>query len=171
MGVRRKPETARNVLGSLLALAGATAAVWSPFRAWYDGREGRYYRFQDLFTGITGVRAGLAESILLPLVFAAAVAVTGVVLRSRAAVATAGGLVLGFTILWMVRQGQALHGLSVSAYGNGLGVGVANAFGGGLLMLLGAAVMSGRRVPARRAEPEEDEEPPPARPMLDTPAD
>ncbi|MFB6506799.1 MULTISPECIES: hypothetical protein [unclassified Streptomyces] len=30
----------RNVLGSVLALAGAAAAVLSPFRDWYDGRPG-----------------------------------------------------------------------------------------------------------------------------------
>ncbi|MFF3392265.1 hypothetical protein ACFYW1_15230 [Streptomyces sp. NPDC002669] len=30
----------RNVLGAVLALAGAAAAVLSPFRDWYDGRPG-----------------------------------------------------------------------------------------------------------------------------------
>ncbi|WP_051779826.1 hypothetical protein [Streptomyces sp. NRRL S-241] len=40
----------RNALGSLLGLIGAAAAVRSPFRAWYDGRLGRDYRAQELFT-------------------------------------------------------------------------------------------------------------------------
>ncbi|MFF7335825.1 hypothetical protein ACFZAT_00660 [Streptomyces sp. NPDC008163] len=34
----------RNVLGAVLALAGAAAAVLSPFRDWYDGRLGRRRR-------------------------------------------------------------------------------------------------------------------------------
>ncbi|MEV7278188.1 hypothetical protein [Streptomyces sp. NPDC093111] len=134
----------RNVVGSVLALAGATAAVWSPFRAWYDGRHGRDYAIDELFTGITGGRSSLLGSILLPFAFAALLTVLGVVLRSRLLVALAGLVVLGFTILWMVRVGQAQGSLTVGADGHGLGDGVANALGGGVLLLLGAVVMSGR---------------------------
>ncbi|MEW2555349.1 hypothetical protein AB0957_26920 [Streptomyces zhihengii] len=134
----------RNVIGSVLALAGATAAVWSPFRDWYDGRPGRDYRVQDLFNGITGAGSGIAASVLLPLAFGALIALIGVVLRSRLLVALAGLIVLGFTVLWMVRQGQAAGSLTVSTDGRGLGDGVAMAAGGGVLMLIGAVVMSGR---------------------------
>ncbi|WP_406453485.1 hypothetical protein OG782_21895 [Streptomyces sp. NBC_00876] len=135
----------RNVLGSIVALAGAAAAVLSPFRNWYDGRLGRYYRIDDLFNGVTGTRPGLFGSILLPFVFAAVVTVVGVVLRSRLLVALAGVVVLGFTVLWMVRQGQAAGSLAIAADGSGLQQGVAGAAGGGVLLLLGAALMSGRR--------------------------
>lgn len=134
----------RNVVGSVLALAGATAAVWSPFRAWYDGRHGRDYAIDELFTGITDARSSVIGSILLPFAFAALLTVLGVVLRSRLVVALAGLVVLGFTVLWMVRVGQAEGGLTVGADGRGLGDGVANALGGGVLLLLGAVVMSGR---------------------------
>ncbi|MFB7278250.1 hypothetical protein ACFCZV_14165 [Streptomyces hydrogenans] len=134
----------RNVVGSVLALAGATAAVWSPFRAWYDGRHGSDYPIGDLFTGITDDKADVLGSILLPFAFAALVTLVGVVLRSRLLVALAGVIVLGFTVLWMVRVGQAEGSLVVSGNGRGLGDGVANAFGGGVLLLLGALVMSGR---------------------------
>ncbi|TXS55638.1 DUF4199 domain-containing protein [Streptomyces sp. t39] len=134
----------RNVIGSVLALAGATAAVWSPFRAWYDGRPGRYYRVQDLFGGITGADAAIVASVLLPLAFGALIALLGVVLRSRLLVALAGLIVLGFTVLWMVRQGQAAGSLTVSGDGRGLGDGVAMAAGGGVLLLIAAVVMSGR---------------------------
>ncbi|BAU84070.1 hypothetical protein SLA_3156 [Streptomyces laurentii] len=140
----------RNIVGSVLALAGATAAVWSPFRAWYDGRPGRDYRVQDLFGGITDVRAEVIGSILLPYAFAVLVTVVGVVLRSRLAVALAGLIVLGFTVLWMVRVAQVQNGLSLDSQGRGLGDGVAMAVGGGVLLLVGAAVMSGRR-PSYRA--------------------
>ncbi|MEU9123396.1 hypothetical protein AB0C96_26600 [Streptomyces sp. NPDC048506] len=132
----------RNVLGSLIALVGATAAVWSPFRPWYDGRHGSDVRIEDLFHGITGNAAALFGSILLPMAFAALLTLIGVALRSRVLVALAGLVVLGFTILWMVRQGQAASELTAGA--RGLGVGVANALGGGALMLLGALIMRGR---------------------------
>ncbi|MFI8790745.1 hypothetical protein [Streptomyces sp. NPDC055105] len=137
----------RNVLGSILALIGATAAVSSPFRAWYDGRHGRYYRLGDLFTGagVTDARATLFGSLLLPFVVAAAATLIGIVLRSRLLVAFAGVVVLAFTVLWMVRVGQAEGRMVVAGDGSGLGLGVAGAVVGGALLLLGAAVMSGRQ--------------------------
>ncbi|MFJ3768121.1 hypothetical protein ACIPQJ_17260 [Streptomyces sp. NPDC090082] len=161
----------RNVVGSVLALAGATAAVWSPFRAWYDGRHGRDYAIGELFTGITDAKADLAGSILLPFAFAALLALVGVLLRSRPLVALAGLVVLGFTVLWMVRVGQAEGSLAVGPDGSGLGDGVANALGGGVLLLLGALVMSGRHPRRHRVDvppgphrpaPEPAPEPPPA---------
>ncbi|MGP3633539.1 hypothetical protein ACTU45_09240 [Streptomyces sp. 24-1644] len=139
----------RNVIGSVVALVGAAAAVVSPFRAWYEGRLGRHYRIQDLFEGITDTGAAVMGSILLPFLFAAVVALVGVVLRSRLAVAFAGVVVLGFTVLWMVRQGQAAGGLTVGGEGSGVQTGVAIAGAGGLLLLLGAALMSGRRARPR----------------------
>ncbi|MFD3807614.1 hypothetical protein ACFWSF_15275 [Streptomyces sp. NPDC058611] len=140
----------RNALGSLLGLIGAAAAVWSPFRAWYGSRQGRDYRVEELFSGagITDDGAPLFGSILLPFLIAALLALVAVVLRSRLLMGLAGVVVLGFAVLWMVRQGQAQDGLSVGGDGQGLGDGLANAFGGGALLLLGAAVMSGR--PSRR---------------------
>ncbi|MFE3140804.1 hypothetical protein [Streptomyces scopuliridis] len=151
----------RNILGSLLALIGATAAVLSPFRPWYDGREGSDYPVADLFNGISGNGSSVFVSLALPFVFAALVTLFGVVLRSRALVGLAGLAVLGFTVLWMVRQGQSADGLGVSANGTGLGTGVAYAAGGGIVLLLAALVMSGRRH-ARRwdREPRHDYEPP-----------
>jgi hypothetical protein len=145
--------TTRNIIGSVLALIGATAAVWSPFRGWYDGRRGRSYRVEDLFNGITMTRSDLAVSIMLPLVFAALVTIVGLVLRSRLLVAFAGLIVLGFTILWMVRQGQVAGSLVVGGDGSGLGDGVALALGGGVLLLVASVVMSGRVPREAREEP------------------
>ncbi|MCZ4100642.1 MULTISPECIES: hypothetical protein [Streptomyces] len=135
----------RNVFGSLIALIGAAAAVWSPFRAWYDGRHGSEIRIEDLFDGITTDRAAVMGSLFLPMLFATLITLLGILLRSRLLVAFSGVLVLGFTILWMVRQGLAAG--SLTAGGNGLGIGVANALGGGILLLIGAATMSGRHHP------------------------
>ncbi|MYX71425.1 hypothetical protein GT016_02500, partial [Streptomyces sp. SID3915] len=128
----------RNVIGSVLALLGAAGAVQSPFRSWYNDRLGRDYRIQDLFGGISDASSAVMSSILLPFLFAALVTLVGVVLRSRWIVAVAGLVVLGFTVLWMVRQGQEAGSLSVGGDGSGLRYGVAQALAGGVLLLLGA---------------------------------
>ncbi|HET6857118.1 MAG TPA: hypothetical protein VFH94_08490 [Streptomyces sp.] len=151
----------RDVLGWILALVGATAAVLSPFRAWHDGRHGRDYRIEDLFGGITGARAELVGSIILPFAFAAVVTLIGLLLRSRPLVALAGVVVLGFTVLWMVRVGMAEGSLAVNSDGTGLKPGVAYALGGGVLLLLAAAALRGRRRLRTEAEDE------PRRPVFD----
>ncbi|WP_329386329.1 hypothetical protein [Streptomyces sp. NBC_01716] len=135
----------RNIIGSVLAVIGAAGAVASPFQAWYNGRHGRDYRVEDLFNGITGTSSDLWVSLFLPLVFAALVTLVGLVLRSRLLVALSGLIVLGFTVLWMVRQGQDTGSLTLDGDGNGIGLGVLAALGGGALLLIAAAVMSGRR--------------------------
>lgn len=134
----------RNLFGSLLALVGAAAAAWSPFRVWYAGRLGRDFRLHDLFTasGITSASASLWTSLFLPMLVAGGLTFIAVLLRSRAVVVLAALLVLGFATLWMVRQGQAAG--TLTAGGNGLAEGVAAAVGGGVLLLLGALVMRGR---------------------------
>jgi hypothetical protein len=137
----------RNVLGQVLALVGAAAAVWSPFQAWYNGRDGQYYRLEDLLTGtgVTAVSAELFASLFLPFVVAALLTLIGLVLRLRVLVVLAGVIVLGFTILWMVRIGLVEGSFTISGeQANGLGLGTALAFGGGVLLLLGAVFMRGR---------------------------
>ncbi|MDF4251267.1 hypothetical protein [Streptomyces sp. WMMB303] len=147
----------RNLLGSLLALIGAAAAVYSPFRPWYDGRLGRDFRIDDLFTGtgVTSADAALFTGLFVLMLVVAVIAVLGVLLRSRLTVTLAGVLGLGVTVLWMVRQGQAAGSLTAGNTG-GLASGAGLALGGALLLLLAGALMTGRRTAARRrhaAEP------------------
>jgi hypothetical protein len=146
----------RTVVGSLLALIGAAAAVWSPFRAWYAGRHGSVIRVDDLFTevGVTPAKAALLGSLFLPMAFAALLTLLGVLLRSRLALCLSALLVLGITILWMVRQGQSAG--SLTAGGNGLDYGVATAFTAGLLILLGAFLLprGSRRRPRHHGYPD-----------------
>jgi hypothetical protein len=68
--------------------------------------------------------------------------VIGAVLRSRALVIGAGVVAFGFTILWMVRQGNAAGELTVSSNSRGVGFGVASALIGGLLMIIGGLLMT-----------------------------
>ncbi|MFF8913593.1 hypothetical protein ACF08M_09775 [Streptomyces sp. NPDC015032] len=157
----------RDVLGSGLAVAGAAAAVRSPFLHWYGGRFGRQYRIDELFTGLTGARpgplgsgplgSGPLGSVLLAFLFAALLTVVGVALRSRLLVAAAGVVTLGFTVLWMVRQGEATGSLTVAGDGSGLQWGVVYAAGGAVLMLLGAVVMPGRHGGGQPARGHHDE--------------
>lgn len=143
----------RNVVGSILSLAGAAVAVWSPFLAWYDGRQGSDIRVDDLFTdvGVTPHDAALLGSLFLPMGFAALLTLLGLLLHSRLIVALAGVLVLGVTVLWMVRQAQFSH--SLTAGGDGLDTGVAAAVGGGLLLFAGACLLPGHHPPPRFGEP------------------
>lgn len=135
----------RNVVGGLLAVLGAAATLVSPWQAWYNGRHGSTYKFWEVFgTGVTDSRSGVMDSVFLVFLVIAAITVGGVLMRSRVLVGFAGVAALGFTILWMVRQGQAAGELTISSDSRGLGSGVANALSGGLLMLLGALVMTGR---------------------------
>jgi hypothetical protein len=140
----------RNVLGVLLPLAGAAAAVWSPFRNWYGGRLGRSYQVGELFTssGVTGTRSGLWTGLFLPMLAVAVLTLLAVLARSRLLVALAGLLVIGFAVLWMIRQGQDAGTLTAGA--GGLGDGVGYAFAGGALLLLASLVMRGRRPRGRR---------------------
>lgn len=136
----------RNTIGLILAVVGAAAAVWAPFRSWYNGRLGHDFRVWELFTGagVTDSGAGLFASMFLPLLVAAVLTVLGVVWRSRLLVLIAGIIALGFAVLWMVRQGQAQGSLTVTGDSDGLGSGVGLALLGGLLMLIGSAIMGGR---------------------------
>jgi hypothetical protein len=140
----------RNSLGSLLALIGAAAVVWSPFRPWYDGRNGRDFRIDQLFggDGITTTGAALFTGLFLLMLVVAVVAVVGAVLRSRMMVAVAGVLALGFTVLWMVRQGMAAGTLTMGDVG-GVASGAWLALGGSVVLLLASAGMKGRRTTAR----------------------
>lgn len=156
--------TLRNAIGSLVALAGVVAIVWSPFRPWYGDRRGKDYLVVDLFRagGVTGDHARLVSSLLAPMLITALVTLMGLVLRSRLLVGLTGLVVLALTVLWAVRQGQAAGSLTVGARGEGLNTGVATAAVGGAALLLAALVMPGRR--PRHADafaPDPIPEPPP----------
>lgn len=145
----------RNILGGLLALVGAAATLVSPWQPWYNGRHGSTYKFYEVFgSGITPSRSGIMDSVFLLFLIMAVLTAIGVLLRSRALVGFAAVVSFGFTILWMIRQGQAAGELTVTGANNrGLGSGLAWAFVGGLLMVIGSLVMVGRPRRVATAEP------------------
>ncbi|WP_326597387.1 hypothetical protein [Streptomyces sp. NBC_01803] len=148
----------RNTLSFVLAAIAAAAALVSVFFDWYGARDGRHFKWTELFTadGVSAENASLFEGLFLPMLIAAALAVAGILLRSRLLMLLGGITALGITILWMVRQYQVTDSLTIGA--NGLKWPVAAALGSGLLMLFGAAGMAGRhvrehRVPAAEPQP------------------
>lgn len=140
----------RNLLGILLALIAAGVAAWSPFRTWYGSRPGRDFQVSELFSssGITGAQAGLWTGMFAPMFGAAVFALFALLLLSRKLLVLTGLIVAGFTILWMVRQGQAEGTLTAGA--GGLGEGVGYALGAAVALLVAALVMRGRRPRGRR---------------------
>ncbi|MGK5531670.1 hypothetical protein [Streptomyces sp. URMC 129] len=141
----------RNTLGFVLAAIAAAAALASVFFDWYGARDGRRFEWTELFTadGITADNASLFAGLFLPMLVAAALAVTAILLRSRLLMLLAGITALGITILWMVRQYQVTDSLVIGQ--NGLKWPVAVALGSGLLMLFSAGGMAGRHVREERA--------------------
>ncbi|ELS53337.1 hypothetical protein [Streptomyces viridochromogenes] len=127
----------------LLTLVGAAALVLSAFQPWYEGREPREVALTDLFTGLEPAAAGgAAASMLLPLVAVAAVAVLGLLVRSRAvlAVACVAGLATG--ILWTVQQIRAVAPVAFEV--TEVQRGLWNAGGGVLALVIAAIVLPPR---------------------------
>ncbi|MEV1006987.1 hypothetical protein [Streptomyces sp. NPDC049881] len=135
----------RNTLGTVLAVLAAAAAIISVFFHWYGSRDGRLYKLTQLFTseGITRSNANLLTGLFLVMLVAAAVTLLGLLLMSRWLVALAGLIVLGFTILWMVRQYQVSDNLTVGD-GN-LKFPAVLALISGAALWLASALMPGRR--------------------------
>ncbi|TRV71680.1 hypothetical protein FKN01_31445 [Streptomyces sp. 130] len=127
----------------LLALAGAAALVLSAFQPWYEGREPREVELTDLFTGLGPETAsGTGSSMLVLLAGAAAVAVLGLLLRSRAVLAAAclAGLATG--VLWTVQQIRAVAPVAFEV--TDVQRGLWNAGGGVLALMIAALVLPPR---------------------------
>jgi len=135
----------RNVTGAALAVIGAAVTLVSPWQSWYAGRHGSTYKFWEVFgSGITAARSGIMDSVFLVFLVTAIITVIGAILRSKAIVLVGAVIALGFSILWMIRQGNAAGQLVVTTNGSGIGQGVAWALGGSALMLAGGLMMHGR---------------------------
>ncbi|RMI27475.1 hypothetical protein [Streptomyces triticirhizae] len=139
----------RNTLGAVLALIAAVVGIGSVFFDWYGGRDGRNYRWWDLFNGagVTGGTPALIAGLFLPMLVAAALAVAGILLRSRLLTALSGAAILGFTLLWMIRQYNTTDSLTIGQ--GGMSWPVLAALGSGLLMLYAATTMAGRHLADR----------------------
>jgi hypothetical protein len=137
--------TTRNLIGSLLALIAAAAAVYGTFVPWLNARNGNDFQLTDLlWNGITTTSSGLWVSLFLPMLAAAILTLAGVLLRWKTPVMIAGLIVLGFTVLWLVRVGLDLGTLSVGATGV-INRGVAFGLGSAALLFLSAGLMAGRK--------------------------
>ncbi|HEX4788284.1 MAG TPA: hypothetical protein VH372_07460 [Actinospica sp.] len=134
--------TSRRMIGTVLGLIAAAAAVWSAFISWYAGREGSNIRIQDLFSsGITLANASTMTSLFLPLAFAALLFVVYAVIGWRWLMVLGGLICIATALLWGTRQAQTAAGLHAALVGHGAQLAAA----AGALMLIAAAVAPARR--------------------------
>jgi hypothetical protein len=152
----------RRLIGTVLGLIAAVAAVWSAFITWYGSREGSNIRIQDLFTtnGITLDSASTMNSIFLPLAFAALLCVIYAAVGWRSPLVLGGLVSIATALLWATSQAQTVAGLHADLVGPGPML----AAGAGALMLIAAAVAPPPRrrhrpaaaapVPQQSAEPD-----------------
>jgi len=148
-------SSTRRLIGLVLVVAAAVAAVWSAFVTWYAGRNGRDIRVHDLFNGLTPQKADSLGSLLIPMAVSAVLVLAGIVVWWRWLWALGGLVALATAILWGIRQAQTVDGLHASLMGNG----PATAACAGAAMLLAAVLASGRgkktrQEPAERLSPE-----------------
>jgi hypothetical protein len=136
----------RNTMGSVLAVVAAAAAVVSVWFDWYGNRDGWRFKWPQLFTdtGITPDNANWFTGMFLPMLVGAALAVAAILLRSRLLMLLSAVVVLGFAILWLVRQYNVADSLTVGA--GGLKWPALLPLGAGVLLLVSAASMAGRHV-------------------------
>ena len=148
-------SSTRRLIGLVLVVAAAVAAVWSAFVAWYGARNGTDIRVQDLFDHITLQKANTFGSVLIPVAVSAVLVLAGIVVWWRWLWALGGLVAIATAILWGVRQAQTGDGLHASLMGNG----PAMAACAGAAMLLASVIATARgkktrQEPADRLSPE-----------------
>ena len=139
-------SSTRRLIGLVLVVAAAVAAVWSAFVDWYGSRNGSDIRIQDLFNGITLRTADSLGSLLIPLAVSAVLVLAGIVVWWRWLWALGGLVAIATAILWGVRQAQTGDGLHASLMGNG----PATAACAGAAMLLASVIATARGKKARQ---------------------
>ena len=84
-------SSTRLLIGLVLVVSAAVAAVCSAFLGWYGGRDGTHIRVQDLFDQISPQTADSLSSVLIPLAVSAVLVLAGIVVWWRWLWALAGG--------------------------------------------------------------------------------
>lgn len=148
-------SSTRRLLGLVLVVVAAAAAVWSAFLTWYSSRDGTDIRIQDLFNGLTFQKSNTYGSLLIPLAISAVLVLAGIVVWWRWLWALGGLVAIATAILWGVRQAQTVEGLHSGLMGNG----PATAACAGAAMLLASVIATARgkksnQQPADRLSPE-----------------
>ncbi|WP_228003122.1 hypothetical protein [Nocardia australiensis] len=129
----------RYVSAVLCVLAGATALVLSAFGDWIGDRDGKDIPLSDLWSGLGSQTVGLATSLFVPLVIAAALAVLGALTRLRLVLALAALIGLATAGMFMLQQGRTDSGFDHFHQG------WTNAGGGALLLIVATAVLPSQR--------------------------
>ena len=133
-------SSTRRLLGLVLVVVAAAAALWSAFLTWYSSRDGTDIRIQDLFNGLTFQKSNTYGSLLIPLAISAVLVLAGIVVWWRWLWALGGLVAIATAILWGVRQAQTVEGLHSGLMGNG----PATAACAGAAMLLASVIATAR---------------------------
>lgn len=128
-------SSTRRLIGLVLVVAAAVAAVCSAFLGWYGGRDGTHIRVQDLFDQISPQNADSLSSVLIPLAVSAVLVLAGIIVWWRWLWALAGLVAIATVVLWATRQAQTVSGLHAAAMGNGP---LLAAYAGGVMILASA---------------------------------
>lgn len=113
-------SSTRRLLGLILVIAAAVAAVWSAFAPWYGGRKGTNIRLLDLFDhGLTFENAATMTSLLLPMLVSAVLVLAGILVWWRWLWTLAGAVAIATVVLWGARQAQTPSGLHSALVGSG----------------------------------------------------
>ena len=139
-------SSTRRLIGLVLVVVAATAAIWSAFLDWYGNRNGSDIRLQDLFDQMTLQTADSLGSLFIPMLIGAVLVVAGIVVWWRWLWALGGVVVLTTVVLWLVRQAQTPAGLHAVLVGAGPWL----AASAGALMLIASVVATARGQKVRK---------------------
>jgi hypothetical protein len=122
----------RTLIAIVATVAGAAAVVYSTFLPWYGDREGRRIPLSELWNGVTATSTDMINSLFVPMVLAAALALTGLIIGRRWLMAIGTFLAV---VVFAVFLGQQMQ---VEAFASQFRQGFWNTAGGCVLLLIGS---------------------------------
>jgi hypothetical protein len=129
----------RTLIAILATVAGSAAVVYSTFLPWYGDRQGRQIPLSELWNGVTATTTDMVSSFFVPMVLAAVLAITGLIIGRRWLMAIGTLIAL---VVFAVFLGQQMQ---VEALASQFRQGFWNTAGGCLLLLIGAITRQSRQ--------------------------
>ncbi|MET0135471.1 MAG: hypothetical protein ABW215_17975 [Kibdelosporangium sp.] len=130
----------RTLIAILATVAGAAAVVYSTFLPWYRDRQGRFIPLNELWNGVTTSTTDMVNSLFVPMVLAAALALVGLAISKRWLMAIGTIIALAVFVAFL---GQQLQSESLASQ---FRQGFWGAAGGVLLLLIGSTARPTKQV-------------------------
>jgi hypothetical protein len=128
----------RTLIAILATVAGSAAVVYSTFLPWYGDRQGRQIPLSELWNGVTATTTSMVNSFFVPMVLAAVLAMTGLIIGRRWLMAIGTMVALAVFAVFLGQQMQ------VEAFASQFRQGFWNTAGGCLLLLIGSITRQSR---------------------------